>query len=163
MIIKNSKIPPKLEFINLPTTSDNKMKKIKKELMMLRIQIRRTGLPKLLACLRSITNESYLFGNFCCIILVYSVRSNIFSSVIPLGGQRVSYWSLNLHILLFKPTSSSYSFDPSFGSCSWSWSTLRHKYLPAKSIRSATRSHLSYSLNQLLFPADILKMIRYLD
>ena len=47
MIIKNSKLPPKLEFINLPTTSDNKMKKIKKELMMLSIQIRRTGLPKL--------------------------------------------------------------------------------------------------------------------
>ena len=116
-----------------------------------------------LACLRSVTNESYLFGNFCCIILVYSVRSNFVSSVIPLGGQRVSYWSLNLHILLFKPTSSWYSFDPSVGRCSWSWSTLRHKYLPAKSIRAATRSHFSYSLNQLLFPADILKMIRYLD
>ena len=63
MIIKNSKIPPKLEFINLPTTSDNKMKKIKKELMMLSIQIRRTGLPKI-QCQREILTCKISFWRF---------------------------------------------------------------------------------------------------
>ena len=113
--------------------------------------------------LRSVTSESYFFGNFLSIILVYSVRSNLFSSVIPFDGQSISCWSLYRHIFDLKPSNSLYNFAPSVGRCSLVWSTAWHKCLPAKSIRVATRSHFSYSLNKLLFVTAIPEMVRCWD